>query len=79
MDLKRYQQLKREAERSRSEAERARGALDQLLARLESEFGCKDLAGAKKKRAELAKRAEKLMASYDAKVVEFDRKWGDVQ
>jgi hypothetical protein len=48
IDLKRFAKIKQQAEEAKSEADRARGALEQLMARLKKEFGCTTLKQAKR-------------------------------
>ena len=71
-----YRKLKREVETAKSEADRAQGALDQLLTRLKDEFDCDDLKEAKTKLAELEGKMVKAEASFTTAMTTYQEKWG---
>ena len=77
MTAEQYLELKREEERLRREADRGRGALDQLRARLQTEFGAADekagRALLKKLERELAAAEREAAESYDA----YQREWAN--
>lgn len=73
-----YQRLKRAAESKQREADRAAGALEQTMARLRKEFGCKSLKEAKAKLQELEATHERTGKKFQKAVEELDNKWGKV-
>lgn len=69
-----FRQLKKKVEDIRAEAERAKGAMNQIKADLMREFQCETLKAAKRKLEEIrAKHAaaetklEKMMSDYESK------------
>jgi len=70
-----YRKLKAEVEQTRAEADRAQGALDQLLARLRDEFECGTLKEAKLKLSELATKKEKAEATFEKTLAAYEEKW----
>lgn len=77
IDLKRYQQIKSDVDRRQREADRAEGALTQVMTRLENEFGCKTLLQAKRKSAKAKQTADDDERKYEQAAEEFERKWGE--
>ena len=78
VDLKRYQKLKDDVDRLRREADRAEGALEELMGRLEAEFGCKTLREAKALSSRLEDEADKATKEFNSKLDEFEEEWGEV-
>lgn len=76
IDLARYNQLKSQVEQLQSEADRAAGALEQLMGRLEAEFGCKTLKAAERLLAKLEGETEAAEVAYNKALKEFEKKWG---
>jgi outer membrane protein TolC len=72
---KRYQQLKRDVDESRSAAERARGALDATIKTLKEEFKVDNLEQAKEKLAELKQEAATAQKKFDRAFDDYQKKW----
>lgn len=70
-----YRQLKGDVEQAKSEADKARGALDQLLTRLEEEYGCKNLAQARTKLAELESEKNKAQKEFAKALQDYEKEW----
>jgi predicted nucleic acid-binding Zn-ribbon protein len=70
-----YRKLKQEVEETKAEADRAQGALDQLLARLKEEFDCDNLKEAKTKLAELKAKKERAESAFEKEMAEYEEKW----
>lgn len=75
--LKKYEQLKRRVDAAKSEADKAQGALDNLMARLESQFECSTVSDAKVKAEELRERAEELEDDFNEALAAFEEEWGN--
>jgi predicted transcriptional regulator len=73
--VERFQKLKRQEEESRREADRAQGALENLLKRLKEEFGCASEEEAQKLLKRLSKESEKLEASLEEKVRRLEEEY----
>ena len=73
-----YDKLKKQVERCRREADKAKGALGQLTAQLKKEFGCSTVEEAEKLLASLARDEERLEKEFDKVVKNFEAKWKDV-
>ena len=72
--LKEYNQLKKEVEEDRAEADRAEGALAEIMKRLKDEFGCSTIAIAKKQQKKLKKQVEDIESEYDKAVKSYNEK-----
>lgn len=70
-----YRKLKAEVERAKSDAERAQGALDQLMSRLEKEFECSSIKEAQKLLAELEAKEKAAKAAFQKAFTDYERKW----
>lgn len=70
-----YRKLKREVEQAKSDADRAQGSLDQLLARLKEEFNCKNLEEAKSLLRRLGKEAEDAKREFERHLHTYEEKW----
>ena len=75
MNLDEFQQLQRDAEHCRRDADRSAGALQQLEARLRTEHGCKDAPSAERKLAELRKEEADLERRFHELFARFKKKW----
>jgi len=73
--LKRYMELKRKTEQSQQEADRAEGALQQVMNQLKKEFGCTTLEDAKKKLDILEKQERKAEIEFEKLINEFALQW----
>ena len=72
---KQYRQLKQEVEDAKSEAERAKGALDQLMSQLKSEFDCDDLRSAKALLEDLQAKRDKAQRAFETEMSTYEKKW----
>ena len=77
MELDQYQKMKKQMERLRSEAERAKGKEEQLLKQLQDQFGCRTIKEAKDKLVELECEKGKAEKAFDRKLKLFREEWGE--
>lgn len=75
MDEAQYRKLKREVEEAKAASERAQGALDQLMGRLQEEFECKDVKSAKRLLGELQEKRDKAQETFDKAFKDYTRQW----
>lgn len=73
--LKKYMRLKKDVETAQQRADRAQGALDQLMKTLEKDFDCSTLKQAKTKLTSLQKKEETAREEFEEAVDEFEEKW----
>ena len=71
--LKRYNKLKPEADRLKTERDKAVGALEQLMARLKTYFGCDDLEGAETKLAAFRTEATTAQSEFASALEEYEQ------
>lgn len=76
-DLKEYVALKRRVEQSQQKADKAEGALGEVMKRLKTEFGCSTLAEAKEKLKRLEKQGVIAKREFDNALRKFEEKWPD--
>ena len=74
-DLNTLANLKRRAEAAQQTADRAQGAYDQLMAKLQQDFECASIEEAEKKLASLEQKNKKAEAAFEEAVEEFETKW----
>lgn len=74
--LKKYMKLKRRVEQAQQKADKADGALEQVMKRLKTEFGVSTLSEAEKKLTVTKKQAEKLQIEFTDRVEKFEEDWG---
>lgn len=70
-----FKTLKQEVEDAKGEAERAKGALDQLMSQLKSEFECEDLKQAKTLLDTLTVKKEKAEREFEREMAAYQKKW----
>ncbi len=70
-----FRRLKQDVEDAKSEAERSRGAYDQLLHQLKEEFGCASVKDAKTLLSKLEAKAEKAEKEFQTALAGYERKW----
>lgn len=75
IDLKRYESLKKEVERCRTEKARAEGALSQTMNKIREEFGCENIQEAKEKLVALEKEAVELEGRWEKALGKFEARW----
>jgi len=78
IDLKRYQVLKSKVDDLQRDADRAEGALTQLMERLKTEHDCDTLEQAEKKVAKLKKALAAAEQQYESDLEEFETDWEHV-
>lgn len=75
IDEKEFEELKKRVAKATQARDKAAGALENVMERLQKEFGCKTLAQAEKKVTVLAKEADQAEAAYDRALVAFEEEW----
>ena len=75
ISLETYRRLKREVEEATAEAERAKGALDQLMDQMKKDFGCSNAAEAKTLLKSLSDQRDKANAKFEKALKEYEAKW----
>lgn len=78
ISVERYTQLKSRVDRLWRDANRAEGALLQLMEQLEGEFGSKSLKEAERLKAKLDKELERTEVKYDEQMSDFETEWEGV-
>lgn len=77
-ELRDYILLKEKVEEAQSKADKAEGALNEVLKTIKKEFGCKSLKEAKVKLKKLKKEEAKAEEEFDKAMTEFEEKWGEL-
>lgn len=75
MNLKKYQAIKAAAAETRSARDRAVGAHESALKRLQTEWGCGSLAEARAQLREREAKEAKLAARIEKNIAEFNQRW----
>lgn len=75
MTTQEFETLEKEINQARQHAERARGAFDQLMRRLDEEFGCKTINQAKEKLDELKTACERTEKVFAKALEDYQAKW----
>lgn len=78
ISVKEYERLQKDVEKARSEADRAEGAVEQLLGRLKEEFDCSSVDEGDKLQRKLDEEAEKAEEAFDDALAEFKEEWNEV-
>jgi len=71
-----YEQLKSKVEKLQREANKAEGALQQLMTRLKEEFDCSTIEQAEELQAKLQKQTEKAEQEFEEAYNLFKEEWG---
>jgi len=74
-ELSHYTQLKEKVEKARQRADKAQGALEEIMARLKKEFGCDSLPSAKKKLKELEAELVVAKKKFEQAMDNFENEW----
>jgi len=74
-NLDKYLQLKEKVEIAQQKADKAEGALEQLIERLKKEFCCSSVSVAKKKLTALQKQQTTLERDFEKAIEEFEKEW----
>ncbi len=72
-----FRELKQAHENARTEAERAEGALIQVMSQLKQEFDCDSLVEAQEKLNRLKKQQDREARELDKAVADYEKAWGD--
>lgn len=75
--LKKYMELKKRVEQAQQKADKAEGALEQVMKQLKENFDCPTLEAAKRKLKLLEKQKQDMGIKFDNEVKEFEEKWSD--
>lgn len=70
-----FRRLKREVDNATAEAQRAKGALDQLTSQLEDEYGCRSVKEATVLLEKLEAQAEEAQRKFQKALKDYERKW----
>jgi predicted nucleic acid-binding Zn-ribbon protein len=73
--MKQYNNLKKEAEEAQQTADKAEGALGQVMQQLKKEFDCSTIEEAEKKLGQLRKQESKTKKEFEIAVQEFEEEW----
>lgn len=73
--IKDYLALKKTVEEAQQNADKAEGALEQVMKQLKDDFGCSTLVEAKKKLKQLQKQEENITIEFEEAVESFEKKW----
>jgi len=76
-NLKRYLDLKKRVEEAQQRADRAEGALQQVMKQLQEDFGCSTLGEAKKKLKILERQKQEARSDFENNMRKFEEKWKD--
>lgn len=78
VDVQKYNELRRRAERAKADADRAQGALDQQMKRLQEDFGCATVEEADSLLVQLQDEEKTAAEEYSKALAEFEEKWGSL-
>jgi len=70
-----YRRLKKDVDSAKSEAQRAKGAYEQLIIQLKNEYDCKTLKEAKALLEDLQSKKDKAEKEFDKAMREYEKKW----
>ncbi len=74
-ELNKYMSLKKKVEEAHQSADKAEGALGQIMNQLEDSFQCSTLKAAKLKLISLQKQEKKITKEFKEAVEDFEEKW----
>lgn len=75
IDLTRFQRLKEQSDKAKTEVDKATGALEEQLSKLKSEFGLDTLNEAKLKLEEMDASIVELEGRYNKLLTDLETKW----
>jgi hypothetical protein len=70
-----FRKLKKEVDAATAEAQRSKGAFDQLTRQLEVEFECHNLKEAEVLLAKLESQEDKARKEFERQLKEYQKKW----
>ncbi len=76
--IEQYQYLKGQLDKLRTKAQRAEGALEQNLARLQEEHGVATIPEARQKLQRLEKQLREAERTFKSALEEFETQWGEL-
>ena len=76
-NLDKLTKLKKKAEAAQREADKAQGALEQILSQLKEEFKCDSLEDAEYLLATLHDQERLTLEAFDEAMTEFEKRYGD--
>lgn len=75
--LDEFMKLTKQVEKAQQTADKAEGALGQVMKELNSEFDCNSIDTAEQKRKQLRKQVEKSRNAFDTGLKKFKDDWSD--
>lgn len=75
--LQKYTRLKKRVDEAQQAADKAEGALGQVMKQLKADFGCSTLKEAERKLKALGKQEAAAKKDFDEAVEEFEENWPD--
>jgi hypothetical protein len=75
MNEKEFKVIKAEADKAKTDSERAKGAFDEAMKTLSTEFGVEDLPAAKAKIKQSQKAADKAQTEFETALSDYKKKW----
>lgn len=75
--IERYRKLKVKVDRLRREHDRAEGALEQAMVKLQKQHGCKTLEEGKVLLSKTEKDCKRKRSKFDKAMERFDEEWGE--
>ena len=76
IDLDQYHRLKKKADQARADADRAEGALEQLMKKLQDDFNCDSIIDAEELLTQFKNEEKHAEESYEKELTNFEGKWG---
>lgn len=73
--VKTFQRLKQTVDRLKTEADKAEGALEQLMVKLKKEYDCDSLGEAKKILAKLKQQEYQADLKFQAALIKFEKEY----
>jgi hypothetical protein len=74
---KQYRELKQDVEDAKTEADKAKGALEATIATLKKDYDVSNLKEAKVKLAKFRKETETAQLRFERSLKEYERRWRD--
>ena len=73
--ISKYLKLKARVEKAQQKADKAEGALDEVLKQIKKDFNCNTINEAKRKLKQLKNQSEKLQIEFNKAIEQFEEKW----
>lgn len=78
MQVQKFLRLKEKLEQLQTKADRSQGALDQLMERLQTEFGCPTVKKAKELLHRLEVEQQELEGQFTENLAQFEQEFGEL-